>query len=74
MLDTLPTQSSCVDLSSTSGASAVAVMCSDEVEISIEIRPPDQFVDDSTYFPRAQPARGARIEPSTFRYAHSPTL
>lgn len=48
---------------------SLAFMCSDEVEIPPEIRPPDQFIDDSIYFPRAQPARAARVESPTFRYA-----
>lgn len=73
-LDIYPSSSSCSCLSYTFSARSVAFICSDEVEIPSEVRPPDQYVDDTPYFPRAQPARAARIEHSTFRYAHWQTL
>ena len=44
-------------------------MCSDEVEVSADIRPPDEFIDDDPYIPPGTPARPARVEPTTFRYA-----
>lgn len=47
----------------------ISVACSDESQISPEIRPPEEFVDPSAYRPPASPARPARLEPTTHRFA-----
>ena len=46
-------------------------MCSEEVEVSADIRPPDEFIDDDPYIPPGVPARPARVEPTTFRYVQN---
>lgn len=43
-------------------------MCSEEVPISADIRPPDDFIDDDPYIPPGTSAKSARVEPNTYRY------
>lgn len=47
----------------------ISVACSDESQISPEIRPPEEFIDPTAYRPPASPARPARLEPTTHRFA-----
>ena len=54
--------------------SLVNVSCSDDIDISPEIRAPDQFIDEFAHTPRASPARPARIEAPTFRYSQKSLL
>ena len=52
----------------------ISVACSDESQISPEIRPPEEYIDPSAYRPPASPARPARLEPTTHRFAAAMSL
>lgn len=52
----------------------IGAACSDEVPVSADIRPIEEFVEDEPYISPTIPARPARVEPNSFRCEVSHSL